>query len=193
MLYARFKVAFRSFWDDTRGSIMVESVLSLPLLFWVTAATFEFFEIHRYTSAREKATYTIADMISRETSNAGITSIYMDNALTLFDEISNDEGINQLRVSVVRFNANDNKFEISWSQVRGVGSLTTLSTPDVAEDHARLPIMDHGEEVILVESLSSYQPLFNVGIDDVDIETRIFTAIRFAPQICYEGACGPQA
>lgn len=193
MFYARLKVALSSFWEETRGSIMVESVLSLPLLFWCMAATYEFFEVHRYKSAREKATYTLADMISREQSNTGITAVYLDNALTLFNQISNDDGINQIRVSVIRFDELNNKYEISWSQVRGTGSLNALTTGDVADAHAELPILDHGEEVILVESRSNYDPLFDVGLAEIDVETRIFTAIRFAPQVCFEGQCGPQA
>ena len=187
MLYARLKVAVTSFWEETRGSIMIESVITLPLLFWCMAATYEFFEVHRYKSAREKATYTIADMISREQANTGVTSIYMDNALTLFNQISNDDGINQLRVSVIRYDDINNKFRISWSQVRGTGSMNALTDADVADAQDELPILDHGEEVILVESKSNYDPLFDVGLADINVETRIFTAVRFAPQVCFEG------
>lgn len=193
MLLARVKVAWSEYWEDTRGSMMVESVLSLPLLFWVMAATFEFFEVHRYKSVREKATYTVADILSRENSAAGITGTYLDNALVLFNEMSNDDNANQLRVSVIRFNGTDNKYEISWSHTRGTGPLTALTTADVQSAHSSLPILDNGEEIILVESQSHYNPLFDVGLDDFVIDTRIFTAIRFSPQLCFEGTCGPQA
>ncbi len=192
MLYARFKVAFRAFLKETRGSFTVESVIVIPLLFWAAAATFEFFEIHRYKSAREKATYAIADMISRETSTNGLTSIYMDNAMALFDEISNDSGTNQLRVSVVQYDQIEDIYEIVWSQVRGTGSnLAQLETEDVEDDHDRLPIVDHGDQIILVESNSMYQPFFGVALNELLIDTRMFTSIRFAPQVCYEGVCSP--
>ena len=192
MLLARLKVSLRSFLEDTRGLITVESVLTIPLLFWAMAATFDFFEIHRYKSVREKGTFTIADMISRETRASGLTSIYLDNAKILFDEITNDDGVNQIRVSVVNYSDNTNEYDISWSQVRGTGPMVPLTDADVKNAHATLPEVDHGEEVILVESTSSYQPLFNVGLNDVTIGTRVFSAIRFAPKICYEGHCSLQ-
>lgn len=189
MLLARLKVSLQSFLEDTRGSLMVESVLSLPLLFWGMAATFDFFEVHRYKSVREKATFTLADMISRETAAAGLTSIYLDNAKILFDEITNDDGINQIRVSVVTYDADADEYGISWSQVRGTGSFAPLTDANVKNSHANLPDVDDGAEIILIESTSKYAPLFNVGLNDVQIDTRVFTAIRFAPQICYEGVC----
>lgn len=190
MLIARLKVSLRSFLEETRGSLMVESVISLPLLFWGMAATFDFFEIHRYKSVREKATFTLADMVSRETAEAGLTTIYLDNAKILFDEITNDGGVNQIRVSVVSYDADDDEYGIVWSEVRGTGSLARLTTEQVRNSHDTLPDVADGEEIILVESTSSYEPLFNVGLNDVTIGTRVFSAIRFAPQICYESVCG---
>ncbi|QFT99007.1 hypothetical protein FIU85_16965 [Roseovarius sp. THAF8] len=192
MLMARLKVSLRSFLEDTRGLITVETVLSMPLLFWAMTATFDFFEIHRYKSVREKGTFTIADMISRETRAGGLTSIYLDNAKILFDEITNDDGVNQIRVSVVKYSDHKKEYSIAWSQVRGTGPLVPLTDGDVKNAHATLPDVNHGEEVILVESTSSYQPLFNVGLNDVTIGTRVFSAIRFTAQVCYEGVCGLQ-
>jgi len=91
------------FRNEERGSVMVEAVITLPLLIWAVGATYEFFELYRYNSARDKASYTIADMISRE--NAAITPLYIDNAKIVFDTIANDRGANSLRVSVVKFDS----------------------------------------------------------------------------------------
>jgi len=190
MFMARLKVSLASFLKETRGSLTVEAVIAVPLLFWIMAATFDFFEVHRYKSAREKATFTIADMISRETAPTGITSVYLDNAKVLFDEITNDDGVNQIRVSIVSYDADTDDYGVAWSQVRGTGSLVPLTDGDVQNAHATLPAVSDGEEIILVESTSGYNPLFNVGLNDVTIGTRVFSAIRFAPQICYEGTCG---
>lgn len=187
MFFTLLKLKLAQFRDDVRGSIMVETVITLPLLFWTMAATYEFFEVHRYKSIREKATYTIADMISREQDVVNAT--YIDNAMVLFNEISNDDGVNQIRVSIVQYNEGDDKYEISWSEVRGTGSLNALTNADVANAHSTLPIMADGEQVIVVESVSNYDPLFNVGLGSgVPMDTRVFTSIRFAPQICFD-AC----
>lgn len=201
MLYARFKTAVNCFREDTRGSFMVESVIVIPLLFIGIAATFEFFEVHRYKSAREKATYTVADMISREQavpgaiSQNGLTSTYLDNALVVFDEIARDGGVNQIRISIVQYNLAEDIYEVAWSQVRGDGppgnNLGPLTTDDTRNDHSRLPVMDDGEQVILVESSSLFEPLFGLALDDLIINTRMFTAIRFDPRMCYEGVCSP--
>lgn len=174
----------RRFCGERDGSVMVETVICMPLLIWGLVATYEFFEVFRYRSVREKATYTIADMLSRETSS--INDTYMDNTLRLFNGISGDDGVNQIRVSVVQYDADTDEFSVWWSRVRGTGELAQLQNDDVKTSHAILPIMNDGEQVILVESESDYLPAFNVGLgDEVPVTTRLFTKIRFSGQLCW--------
>ncbi len=185
MYWPVIKSYIRDFCEDTRGTVMVETVMTLPMLFWGLTAMFEFFELHRYKSARDKATYTIADMLSRE--NAVVTDTYMDNAMTLFNEIASDAGTNQLRVSVISFDEDNNVYELVWSEIRGHGGMSVLVNNDVRNDHDILPILDDGEQVILVESESDYNTIFDIGIsNDLTIDTRVFTSIRFAPQLCFD-------
>ncbi|WP_317057387.1 TadE/TadG family type IV pilus assembly protein [Roseovarius rhodophyticola] len=192
LVYARIKTALESFAKETRGSFTVEAVITIPLLFWGIAATYEFFEVHRYKSVREKATYTVADMISRETREEGLNVAYLDNAMTLFNEMSNDTGTNLMRVSVVQYDEINDIYEVVWSQLRGTGTtLDPLETDDVRNAHDTLPIVDNGDQIILVESNSFYEPFLGLALDRFLVDTRMFTAIRFASQVCYEGVCGP--
>ena len=184
MIATRILNRLRRFRDDDDGSIMVEAIITLPLLICVLAATYEFFEVHRYNSARDKASYTVADMISREMGT--VTPTYIDNTKTLFDRITNDSGVNQLRISVIKYDADDDEYFIGWSEVRGPGTLTPLRDADVENDHSELPVMDDGEEVILIESVSRYPAIFDVGIDNITVGTRVLTSPRFAPQILFD-------
>ncbi len=175
------------FRKDERGSIMVEALITLPLLIWAIGATYEYFELHRYNSARDKASYTIADMISRESPTMPITPIYMDNAKIVFDTISNDRGANSLRISVVSFRSDKQEYFVRWSEVRGTNELVKLETADVKTAHDRLPVLRGGEELIIVESVSTYPSVFKVGLsDDLKIRTNVMTSPRFAPQIKWE-------
>ncbi|PVA10248.1 hypothetical protein DC366_08340 [Pelagivirga sediminicola] len=173
------------FRSEERGSVTVEAMITLPLLIWAIGATYEFFEVHRYNSARDKASYTIADMISREQDD--ITPIYLDNAKTVFDTIANDMGANSLRISVIKYNTDDKTYFIKWSQVRGTDALKQLKTEDVENAHAVLPKLRRGEELIVVESQSIYPPVFKVGMgDNLKVRTYVTTSPRFAAQINYE-------
>ncbi len=184
-----FKQRLRGFCDDMGGQIAVETMIVLPILLWSLAASYEFFELHRYKSVRQKATYTVGDMISRE--QDFLTKTYIDNTKLLFDSITNDNGANQIRVSIIKYDGNADKYKISWSAVRGTGEFVPLVNADVADQHGTLPILEHGKEIILIESSSSYDPRFNVGLGEhVKISNRVFSTIRFAPQICFEGECG---
>ncbi len=172
---------------DERGSVMVEAVITLPLLIWAIGATYEFFELHRYNSARDKASYTVADMISRE--NSAITPIYLDNAKILFDTISNDRGANSMRISVVGFRSDKNEYFVKWSKERGTGALKEMETVDVKTAHDIFPILRGGEELIVVESVSTYPAIFKVGLsDDLKIRTNVMTSPRFAPQVNWENS-----
>ena len=179
------KSYIRDYVEDDRGTVMVETVITLPMLFWGLTAMFEFFEIHRFQSTRDKATYTIADMISRE--NDVITDVYIDNALVLFNAIADDYATNQIRVSVIEFDETGNQYQVNWSEVRGSGSMAVLRDIDVFDQHATLPVMDDGEQLILVESEADYRTIFDVGFSDtMSVTTRVFTSIRFAPQMCFD-------
>lgn len=172
-----------AFRDETRGTMTVEMVVTLPLLIWAMVATYEFFEIHRYQSVRDKATYTIADMLSRE--EIGINDIYIDNSMTLFDQITNDAGVNQLRISVVAFVEEDNEYVTQWSEVRGTGGFAPFEEDaEFPNGAATLPIMNDGEIVILVESNSMYEPLLDLVFrDQIRMGTRVFTSLRFSPDL----------
>lgn len=182
MLYARVKSFLARFRDSRSGTITVEAVIVVPLLFWALQATFEFFEIHRYQSVREKATYAVVDLISRE--QAPIDQPFLDGSKQLFDDFTNDDGDNQLRVSVITYVADDDEYAVVWSQIRGIGPMIPLQTADVATAHEALPTLGNGRQVILVESWSDYQPGLSAGFETtVPISTRVFTSPRFVEQI----------
>ncbi|SLN13791.1 TadE-like protein [Roseovarius albus] len=203
MIFKSIKSHLLGYRNDTEGSAMVEFAVTLPLLILLLGATYEFFEAHRYRSVRDKATYTIADMISREQGEGEdinvdrpeefITDTYIDNSLRLFDEITNDNGANQIRVSMIQFIAGDpdneddpGTYVSEWSEVRGTGTMTALKDVDVANSHDTLPIRSNGQFLLMVESESKYVPIFDVGFnEDMRVSTRVFTDLRFAPQLRY--------
>lgn len=179
------KLCFYRFCREERGSVTVEAVITLPLLIWAIGATYEFFEVHRYQSARDKASYTIADMLSREM--MPITPTYMDSAKIVFDTIANDNSQNALRVSVIKYDTDADEYLVKWSEVRGPSLLRALTTPDVETAHAKLPKMAGGEELIVVDSLAVYPAMFNVGLSDgMRVSTHVVASPRFAPQINWE-------
>lgn len=174
----------KSFRGDERGSIAVEAVITLPLLIWAVGATYEFFDLHRYNSTRDKASYTIADMISREQGTTGITPAYIDNAKDLFDTLTNDNGDNSLRISIISYNSTDEDYFVVWSRVRGTQGLKRLKTSDVKDDDDHLPKLSGGEQLILVESASIYRSVIQIGLsDDLMLRTRVMTSPRFIAQI----------
>jgi Flp pilus assembly protein TadG len=182
MTYARLKSFLLRFRDGVQGTITVEAVVIVPILFWALQATFEIFEMYRFKSVREKATYTVTDMISRE--QAVIDQPFLDGAKQLFDEFTNGVGENQLRVTVVTFDTSTNEYSVVWSQIRGTGPMNPLQTSDVATDHDSLPTLGNGRQLIIVESWSNYEPRLNAGFDpSVPVTTRVFTGPRFVENI----------
>jgi len=71
--------------------------------------------------------------------------------------------------------------------VRGTDALKKLETTDVKVAFDKLPILRGGEELIIVESLSTYRGVFKVGLsDDLKIRTNVKTSPRFVPKIDWE-------
>ncbi|MDF1669095.1 MAG: pilus assembly protein [Roseovarius sp.] len=187
----KLKSAIGRFRRDTDGIMTVEMVITLPFLFWMITTSFELYEVHRYKAARVKATYTVADMLSREM--LPVDDIYVNNAKALYDTVTNDNGENQVRFSVVRYDSGPDSYSVRWSETRGDGDMSPLTNGDVAQAHAELPILQGGEQLIIVESTSTYTPIFRYpGLNkDYTVNTKVFTGIRFAAQLCWEGSsCG---
>ncbi|MFD0858731.1 TadE/TadG family type IV pilus assembly protein [Roseovarius aquimarinus] len=182
MACIRIKTWLNRFRRQERGSVTVEAIITLPLLIWGVGMTYEFFEVHRYKSTRDKAAYTIADMVSREM--LPINATYINNAKTVFDTITNDNGNDALRVTIIKYDEDEDEYSVKWSEVRGPTKLSKLTTADVKDAHATLPAMRDGEELVVVESLSDYPARFDVGFTDgMQVATRVTTIPRFAPQI----------
>lgn len=172
----------RRFWRRDDGSFVVESVIALPLLFLAAMVIYEFFEVHRFNSARDKASYTVADMLSREMGT--VNSTYIDNTKSLFDSIVDDNAGSQLRITEIHYDSDTDRYAVYWSQLRGTGPMVALSTSDIATSHATLPLMSDGEHILLIESVSQYNRMFAAGFsEDMEIKTRVITSPRFVPKI----------
>ncbi len=166
------------------GTIAVETVLWVPLLLSVLAATFSLHDAFRYKSLNVKAAYTISDALSRETDP--IDYAYLDGMVEVMEFLTRSDGPYSLRVTLVRYNENRDKYVSEWSKTRG--DFDALGNRDLADLYDKLPNMLHNERVIVVETETEYNPPFAVpGLN----ETRLFynfgfTRPRFAPKIVWQ-------
>jgi Flp pilus assembly protein TadG len=179
-MFDTLKQRLKAFRNDQEGTVAVEAAVIFPMVMWTFLAMFVFFEGYRQTAINHKAANTIADMLSRETAN--ITPTYINNTKALFDLLAQANGDTKIRVSVIKWARRHDAFRVNWSKVRGNG-VTALTHDDLIPLEAKLPTVPNQERMVLIETWSTYEPLFNIGMDDTVINTFVFTRLRFAPQL----------
>ncbi|APG46268.1 TadE/TadG family type IV pilus assembly protein [Phaeobacter porticola] len=175
---------FRRYRHETDGSVSVEFAFYMPLLLGVFAAMYTYFDAYRQEGANLKAAYTISDLISRETST--LNEEYIDSMHELAKLLIRVDSSISLRISVIRWDEDDNRYYVDWSRVRG-GQFAQWQDGTIQNVKDDLPSMPDQERVILVETKNDIDPAFNVGLPDMDIENFVFTRPRFAPQVKFEG------
>jgi len=177
----RLNTFARQFAADTRGSVSVEFVMVMPFIFYAFMGIYVYFEGYRQSTINLKAAYTISDLISRETEI--ISDEYIDSMQAMMQILTRANSTIALRLTVVRWSEDDDRYFVEWSQNRGYSPDYTDATISTIEDD--LPLLPDNEIVIVVETSNTYRPLFNVGMDDKQLKNFVFTKPRWVDQLCY--------
>lgn len=186
---------FRQFLSDERGTVTAETVIMIPLLLWTYLALYIFWDAYRSVNRLQKASYTIADLISRE---KAVTPAYLTGLGNIANYLAGGSGSPDLRVTSVVWSAADTKYKVEWSRAPKGGWLP-LTTQTLQTFVPRIPVMSDGDTVIVVETRVDYQPPFDflVGVFDVrlagmKLDEFIPTSPRFGFRVCLEGVtCVP--
>jgi len=184
-MFEKLKLQLKAFRDNDRGTVAVEAVVIFPMVMWAFLAMFVFFEGYRQTAINHKAANTIADMLSRETAN--ITPTYVDNTKDLFDLLAQANGDTKIRLSVIKWAERYDAYRVNWSKTEGQG-VTPLDNDYLANIAHKLPTVPNQERMVLVETWSTYKPLFRIGLENTVINTFVFTRLRFAPQLKFSNS-----
>lgn len=172
---------------DDRGSVAVETVIIIPMLFWAYLSMFSIFDAYRQHSVNQKVAFTIGDIISRETNP--LTPDYIDGVRTLTRYLSAARTDSEVavRVTSVRWDDTKQLYKRDWSQARGW--VSPLGNNDLSTMANRLPIMPHNERLMIVETFVKYDPPFNTGLKERTISNFVFTRPRYAPRVLWDCEC----
>lgn len=177
---------FKDYLRDTSAAVSFETVIIFPILTWAWIGTFAFFDAYRVYNTSIKATFTIADLISRQTST--IHGYDIEGMGRMLESMIRDtDGVEMRVTQVLRDNAGN--YLVDWSHA--TGTRARLFTANLATMNDRLPDMANGERVVLVESFVDYEPAFNVGLNDLTFDNFTLTRPRYAGQVPYDAAMTP--
>lgn len=168
--------------DD--GNVSVEAAIYVPFLLLVFATIFTLFDLFRQETVNTKAAYTISDLISRETT--ALNDNYIDSLYELGQLLVRSNSGLSLRISVIRWDADNNRYYVDWSVERG-DLLDVWNDDTVLSIEEDLPTMPDQERVIVVETWNNIAPAFNIGLGSRNIYNFVFTRPRFASQVAFEG------
>ena len=169
----------RKFAGDTEGTIIVDAILILPLFLWAYLSMFDVWSAFRVQNVSIKASYTVSDLISRETGT--LTPEYINGLAELYKFLLANDPDTSLRVTSVRWLQSTNKYVVLWSHA--TNDFTPHTTATNANETARLPIMTDGETGIIVETRMHFNPAFNMGPDPHTYDEFLVTRPRFVPKI----------
>ena len=178
----RLRAFAARFGRDDEGSIAVETVLILPILFWAYLALFATFHAYRAHSVNQKVAFTLGDMISRET--AYLDQDYLNGTRVMLAYLANaKQSDTAIRITSVKWDNNNKIYKRDWSKKKGW--VTALNNTAVKKLEDRLPVMKHNERLILVETWVKYDPPFSIGISEHEIVNFVFTRPRYAPKVVW--------
>ncbi|QBY00975.1 hypothetical protein E2K80_09740 [Rhodophyticola sp. CCM32] len=176
---------FRKFLQQERAAVAFEAVIITPILAWLFVGSFVFFDAFRTYNTSLKATYAVADVLSRQTEM--IFGSDIEGLSNLFQHITRNVEDSSMRVTEIRRRRND--YRVDWSYA--TNGQTRLFNSDMSDLEENLPEMVHGERIILVETFLPYRPAFNIGLSDLEFTNFTITRPRFAGQLDFNSGNDP--
>lgn len=163
------------------GSISVESMLMLPLLIWCFLGAYVFYDAYRAQFINAKASYTIGDILSRETNY--ITPEYMDSVFDLQQFLVARTTPVRLRVSVITYDQANDQYSVVWSENRGGGG--PIDDAALTSMLPAIPAMPDQGRAIVVQTSMVYSPIYAAGITEMQFDDLVVSRPRFAGQLCW--------
>ena len=176
--------SLRRFWQDEGASVALEAVIVTPILAWVFVASFVFFDAFRVYNTSIKATYAVADVLSRRTSE--IASSDIEGLADVFQFLTRNTAGSALRVTQIT--RQQGGYRIDWSH--GTDGLTYIRASDFPNFIDRIPIMAFGDRMLLVETFLPHRPAFSAGLAAQEFVNFTITRPRFAGQVPFNADMG---
>jgi hypothetical protein len=170
----------RNFLRDTRAAVALETVLVTPMLVWALVGSFVFFDAYRVYNTSVKATYMVADMLSRQTNT--VFGHDIEGMANVIDNIIRGAGEVQMRTTQIGMVAGN--YQVDWSH--GVNGAARIFNSNIDAIRDRLPVMPNGERIVLVETFVAYQAPFNIGLTVVRFDNFTIVRPRYAGQVPFD-------
>ncbi len=170
------------------GVISIEAVLIYPLVFWGMLASFSFFDGYKQSARNLKASYAIADVLSRERNT--VTATYITTLYDLLQTMMSDRSDVSMRISFLRYDQPDDRHYVQWSCERGE-SFDKWNDDTIREIKDRLPVMPDNGKMILVEVKDFYRRPFRLGYgrEEFAMDNFVFTHPRVYDNINADPNC----
>lgn len=172
-------MARRSLQDLRRhqgGASLVEFALLAPVLIFLLLGAVTLFDLFRNAQSVEKATFTVGDMMSRQTA---MSQANLDAMLSLVRHMVPSASDGGLRVSSI--SKSGGRFVVNWTRTSGSAIPTTpvatTTVPNIAE----------GDSVLLTESFVPHRAFFAAfGIDAITFGAQAANRPRFVSSIAFQ-------
>lgn len=185
--FFRVIARLRAFLRDPRAALTVELVMITPVLVTMLIVFTAFWDGFRVQGAVQRATYSIADMLSRE--QVPVNATYIAGLERVIEHITRSDA--RLRVTSLRRVSNGPSgllgMEVRWSHSPGA-ALPALTTGTLSTVQSQIPTMAIGASVMMVEVQVPYKPLTSLMKTNMFKETFVLRP-RFAPFICFNTVC----
>lgn len=163
------------------GFVAFELIIVIPAFVLAIAVTFTAFDMYRLKARDAKATVSIADALSRETSN--ITASELATLAQLHTGLIQTRGRRAVRISVVDRRASG-AFRLRWSKTSASSDLS-IPQPTSEVLTAKVPPLAEGEVVILVQTAIEFTPFTGKGFSLTRFDSTAAMRPRNAPQLCW--------
>lgn len=157
----RLPARFAHFMRSEDGTVMAEFLILLPLLLWCFMALFVYWDAFRTINEGQKASYAVADLLTRQANVSRNFVGGMDDLIAWL--LATPVSRVSVRVTSIQWDEGNNRFLLLMSESPGnkMPALTQahINTPGFK---SRIPAMADADTVIVVETDITYRPPFLV-------------------------------
>ncbi len=182
LLRTRLPRYIHGFVRSETATVTVEAVIVLPLVIWVYIAGVVFFDAFRTQNTNAKATYVVADLLSRQVDP--VNAAMLDGLNDVYSRLARSRHPTAIRVSTLDWDMDQDDYRIRWSY--GTSDWADLTPSELETIRGSVPNIASGESLIMVETEMDYVPMQNIGIAAQTLDHRAFVRPRFAPNLTFE-------